>query len=349
VTDYEVEAVVPAATGGEVKDLLRDARRAVRVVGTQSRQARLPPPPRPVTLLCTRGLGRIQRLEADDLTCSVEPGVLRADLDAALAERRLCLPCGGDGSLGGLFAAGERGPLAPGAASPRSLLIGFEGVLADGEAFKAGARVVKSVAGFDLNKPFVGSRGRLFVVTLLHLKLRPLPPASVAFRREGLPAADAVALWQRLRQLPSPPIVLLLGRLAGAFTVSGTFTGTERPIDATLRELGLPRGEAQAPGLADSKDREVLRGTTLPSRIQSVLDELPGDAPFVADGCGQFEVALHEPQTDALLARLPALGAAGEIVGGRPARRGTSTPGDPGALRLARALKLLLDPEERLL
>ncbi|MHC4897312.1 MAG: hypothetical protein ACYTGW_09420, partial [Planctomycetota bacterium] len=76
--------------------------------------------------------------------------------------------------------------------------------------FKAGARVVKSVAGFDLQKLFVGSQGRLFAVTRLHLKLRPAPRHQVNFVQGDLTHGDAVAVFQRLRLLPTPPHCLVV-------------------------------------------------------------------------------------------------------------------------------------------
>ena len=76
----------------------------VRLVGGGSAEDRLPPPsPRQageLTRISLAGMNRILRLEADDLTCSVEAGVTRDTLDAALAECGGCLPCAGRGPVG---------------------------------------------------------------------------------------------------------------------------------------------------------------------------------------------------------------------------------------------------------
>ena len=172
--DFEVSSTVQVGNDAELREALAGGG-PVRLAGTGSQQQLVPAPAAKVRMVGVGSMNRILRLEVDDLTCTVEAGVRRDALDAALAENRLQLPCAGGGSVGGLFAADPHGPLGPGMHSPRSLLLGFEGMLAEGLSFKAGARVVKSVAGFDLQKLFVGSQGRLFAVTRLHLKLRPAP------------------------------------------------------------------------------------------------------------------------------------------------------------------------------
>ncbi|MHC4899502.1 MAG: FAD-binding oxidoreductase, partial [Planctomycetota bacterium] len=169
--DFETSGTLQVRSDAELRDALVSGG-AVRLAGSGSQQLLVPAPATKVRVISLQSMDRILRLESDDLTCTVEAGVRREALDAALQKRRLQLPCAGGGTIGGLFAADVHGPLGPGMHSPRSLLLGFEGMLAEGLAFKAGARVVKSVAGFDLQKLFVGSQGRLFAVTRLHLKLR---------------------------------------------------------------------------------------------------------------------------------------------------------------------------------
>src|SRR4029434_11307024 len=60
--------------------------------------------------------------------------------------------------------------------APRRHVIGMKLVLADGSLVKAGGRVVKNVAGYDLCKLFTGSFGTLGLITEITFKLRPLPP-----------------------------------------------------------------------------------------------------------------------------------------------------------------------------
>jgi len=200
-------------------------------------------------VVSTRQMDRITRLDPADLTCSVEPGVSREALDAALAEHRLRLPCFGGSTLGGLFAFDPIGALAPGAAEPRSLLLGMVGMLSDGTAFKCGAKVVKSVAGFDVHKLFVGSEGLLFAATELHLKLRAAPRATAGFDTEPLPLADIWPTFLGLRTRPFPPAACAVRLEGGAARLMGSFEGPSRSV----REgMGTPLLTESAPPAADA-------------------------------------------------------------------------------------------------
>ncbi|HLQ38422.1 MAG TPA: FAD-binding oxidoreductase, partial [Planctomycetota bacterium] len=339
-------ATLAPASAAELAELLR-ARScaAVRVLGGGSRQARLPAPPPHATTVSLARLCRVDRCEADDLTCSVEPGLPRAELDALLWPLGLELPCAGAGTLGGLFAADPIGASTPGGGSPRSLLLGLEGVLADGTTFKTGARVVKSVAGFDVHKLFVGSRGRLFAATLLHLKLRPRPRDRADFACGGLDAAAALRLFAQLRHLPLPPSRLQLQRDGSGFTVCGQLVGRGSFVGASMRRLGLQAAAAAATDhLTAADDLEVVAGLLLPSRLPGLLQALPADAPLLLRGGGRFETVLPPVAADALLLALPPLFGHGEITAGAPARRGRSTPLDAGAARLGDGLRRALDP-----
>lgn len=333
-------------TAAEVAELLRSRPGRVRIVGSGSRQERLADPG-PALRLDLSGLAVIDRLDAPDQTCSVDCGVSRAQLDAALAEVGLELPCRGDGTLGGLFASDPLGAVGPGAPAPRTLLLGIEGVLADGTAWKTGARVVKSVAGFDVHRLLVGSMGRLFVATRLHLRLKPRPRAEQWFANPGLELAPAQALVQRLRGLAVAPAALQLVRDEdGLCSVRGRLTGRATFVAATLREHELV---ASVPSwrdhLALPPGGEVVAANVLASAIPALLAKAPPNAPFVWHGGGRCELALPSPAaTDALLAALPQLAIEACIVRGDAARRGRGTPFDPGQQRLAEGLRRALDP-----
>ncbi|MCC6672282.1 MAG: FAD-binding oxidoreductase [Planctomycetes bacterium] len=345
--DYAVLERVEPAGAAELGEILRAAgpERPVRLIGTGTAQARLPAPARPATVVAGTRLCAIRRLEADDLTCSVEPGLPRAELDAALAAKGLCLPCAGNGTLGGLFAAGEVTALAPGAFAPRSLLLGLEGLLGDGTAFKCGAKVVKSVAGFDLHKVFVGSRGTLFAATLLHLKLRPRPRASTWFANGGLAAPEALHLWHALRREAEPFAALALARGADGWVVHGRVEGSPAFVRQRLHRHALRESDTPQPlELVTPAGHESVRGLVLPSRLAELLAELPAAAPFLVHGTGLFATTLRPEAADRFLARLPALAATGEVAAAAPARRGRATPRDPTADALARRLKQALDP-----
>jgi FAD/FMN-containing dehydrogenase len=344
--DYAVQDTLHVSDAAELADALRSQRGPVRLLGSGSAQPRLPPPPAPPTLVSCARMNRIDRLEPDDLTCSVEPGLPRAELDAALAERGVWLPCAGTGTVGGMFAADLAGPLGPGGIAARSLLLGLEGVLAEGLHFKCGARVVKSVAGFDVPKLFVGSRGALFAATLLHLKVRPRPPAIAAFARSSLAPEEALVLYHALRVAHHPPHELWLARTSIGAAVRGCFAGNARWVADALRAFDLPPADDAGPrtlGVAAPGD-EIVQGQVPPSRAAELLAAVPSAATILLGGAGQFEVRLAATATDALLARCAELGAVAMVRSGPPQRRGHGTASDPAATRLAARIKSALDP-----
>ena len=330
----------------ELAALLRSRPGRVRIVGGGSRQHRIADAGDAVRVRLDR-LATIARLDAPDQTCSVDSGVGRAELDAALAAVGLELPCPGGGTLGGLFASDPVGAASHGGGSPRSLLLGCDAVLADGTTFKSGARVVKSVAGFDVHKLLVGSQGRLFVATRLHLRCKPRPRAEEWFARDGLDAAAAVALVRDLRAVATAPAALQLVRADdGSITVRGRFAGRASFVSAVLRQRSLP---AVSPCWQDHVDAppagEVLAGQALASALPTLLHAAPPGTPLLWHGGGRFEVALATATgSDALLRTLTTANIAACIVHGAPSRRGLGTTLDPGQLQLAANLHRAFDP-----
>jgi glycolate oxidase FAD binding subunit len=126
-------------------------------------------------------LGRMTRVvdySPADLTATVEAGLLLGELNALTMRERQWLPLDPPGSsaasVGALAACNSSGPLRLGFGTPRDYVIGLRLAHTDGTESKCGGRVVKNVAGYDMNKLYVGSYGTLAVITELTLKLRPL-------------------------------------------------------------------------------------------------------------------------------------------------------------------------------
>ncbi|CAN5233798.1 FAD-binding oxidoreductase [soil metagenome] len=134
---------------------------------------------------------------AGDLITVVQPGGGVARLQQALASagQRLAVDETVPGAtVGGSVAAGVSGPLRMRLGTIRDLLIGVTMVRADGVVAKAGGRVVKNVAGYDLGKLVTGSFGTLGVVTETVFRLHPLPPAVRYLVAPALDPAAAGAL-----------------------------------------------------------------------------------------------------------------------------------------------------------
>ena len=114
-----------------------------------------------------------------DLTVTVQAGVKYQDLQAVLAEKGQFLaidpPYSANATIGGILATGSAGSLRHRYNGVRDMCLGFEFVRSDGELAKAGGRVVKNVAGYDLMKLLTGSYGTLGIASTITFRLYPLP------------------------------------------------------------------------------------------------------------------------------------------------------------------------------
>jgi glycolate oxidase FAD binding subunit len=113
-----------------------------------------------------------------DLTAILQAGVPVATARAAFASagQMLALDPPDDGAtIGGVIATGDSGPLRHRYGAPRDLVLGVQVALPDGSLARAGSKVIKNVAGYDLAKLMTGAFGTLGVVTEVSLRLHPAP------------------------------------------------------------------------------------------------------------------------------------------------------------------------------
>ncbi|PWA13011.1 FAD-binding oxidoreductase [Pueribacillus theae] len=113
-----------------------------------------------------------------DLTLTVKPGTTLKEISDELAKhgQRVALdtPWPELATIGGIVAANDSGPKRLLYGSARDLVIGTRIVYADGRVIRTGGKVVKNVAGYDMNKLFIGSMGTLGVISEITVKLRPI-------------------------------------------------------------------------------------------------------------------------------------------------------------------------------
>jgi glycolate oxidase FAD binding subunit len=163
------------------------------------------------------GLGRLNRVvEHDDanLTVTVEAGIGLSRVQQTVAGRKQFLafnpPYAEHATVGGIIATNLNGPRRSYYGSVRDLVIGMKVVLVSGEQIKAGGKVVKNVAGYDMCKLFVGSLGTLGIITEATLRMAPIPETAATVVATGtLPLvwqlADALC---RSKLLPSAVFIL---------------------------------------------------------------------------------------------------------------------------------------------
>ncbi len=162
--------------------------------------------------------GGIHAYTPGDLTISVGAATTLRELDAVTrAEGQWCplLPWGDDdGTVGATIATATTGPLAETLGRARDLVLGLECVDGTGRVIRAGGRVVKNVAGFDLTRLMVGAWGTLGVITAVHLRTRARPAVDESW---VLRTADDEAVSRLARGAYAPlACVALTPRLANA-------------------------------------------------------------------------------------------------------------------------------------
>ncbi len=206
--------VIEPGTVEEVGAVMRLAHRAGLSVAPRGGGTKLGwgnPPRRLDLILSTARLDRVPEHAAGDLVVRAEAGVTLETLRETVgaAGQRLALnPPDVDATLGGIVAANPSGYLRLRYGTVRDLLIGVTVVLADGTIAKAGGKVVKNVAGYDLCKLYTGSLGTLGVVVETIWRLHPIPAARRTVSVE-LPSPDAAgAAVQALSHTPHSPLVL---------------------------------------------------------------------------------------------------------------------------------------------
>ena len=199
---YAVDGMVPSAV---VRPGAADEVSRVLALATAEKLAVIPRgagtaqglgnPPRRLDLVLELGrLTAVRDYVPEDMVATVETGLTLGGLTAHLTPHRQMLaldPPGGEPrTIGGVLATHASGPRRFRYGTGRDLLLGARFVQADGTITWGGAKVVKSVTGYDVPKLLVGSLGTLGVLVEATLRLHPMPPESRSWQL-GFSSAEA--------------------------------------------------------------------------------------------------------------------------------------------------------------
>ena len=274
---YAVDNVEPACI--LIPDTIEEAAQAVALVHRHqgSIQARGNgtfmhlggiPQPFDATLLTTR-LNRLLEHEAADLTCRVEAGMPLATLQTLLASKGQRLPLdpphAEQVTIGGLLAANASGPKRLLYGTARDLVIGLRVIQANGEIAKSGGRVVKNVAGYDLNKLFIGSLSTLGIIIEANFKLQPLPPAEHTLLLTYTNVDDAMhTVTQLLGSALAPTALELID--SGAASIMCDFHGLNLPVNGYTLAVNFE-------GNASTIERQINETRLLARKQYALLGE----------------------------------------------------------------------------
>jgi glycolate oxidase FAD binding subunit len=222
-----------------------------------------------------------------DLTLTIRAGTTLAEIERITGEHGQWLPLdpfgSDDGTIGATIATASAGPLATGFGLPRDLLLGLEFVNGRGDIVRAGGKVVKNVAGFDLSRLLTGSWGTLGVITEVTVRLYARPKVDRTFAVSlGRGQKSTTELLRAVAASPLAPFALEILNGAAALSIGFEdnptllvrFGGNAPVVDVQLRAFSqLARTEEveQSTWAAfremDRDAGSVIRISTLPTRF----------------------------------------------------------------------------------
>jgi len=314
-------------------------------------------------------MDRVLDHAAGDLIVATQAGTRLADLQRVVGQggQRLVLDETVPGaSIGGTLSTNASGPERVLGGTARDLLIGVTVVRADGVVAKAGGRVVKNVAGYDLGKLMIGSFGTLAIVTEALFRLHPVPEERrwVSVTVEDTAAAGDLA--QALVHSQTVPGAVEVDAPAdGRLTVTALFAGRADGVTARAESALALLGAAstvtsqQPAGWTSYPWEAGETGLKLTCALSGVGEVLAAAAEVGARvrgsaGAGVLHAALAAPDAvPAALERLRATctrnrGTAVVVDGPPEVKRTVDVWGPVPGLDLMRRVKDRFDPDHRL-
>ena len=250
------------------------------------------PPLRPGFGVDMTALADVIDYPARDMTVTVHAGITLAALGDLLASEKQRLPVdvphADRATLGGALAANVSGPRRYGFGTLRDYVIGISTVNDEGHETKAGGRVVKNVAGYDLCKLHIGALGTLGIISQVTLKVRPLPEAT-AILTLGCEDVNLGPLLDRLHASRTRPVCVDVLNANAVRTV------------AAASRAALP----SAPWVVVVGYED--RAETVDWQVQQILTEVAAGAACRASrpGPGRLANRCGGPWSNSLPARLP--------------------------------------------
>ncbi len=289
-------------------------------------------------VLSLERLDQVLEYVPEDMTITVQPGMRLATLQALTASHSQAFPLdpprAAQATIGGIVATAASGPRRMAYGGVRDLVLGVQLALADGRVIKAGGKVVKNVAGYDMPKLVIGSLGTIGIVTEVALRLRPLPAdsrtllfgfadagsaiaaAESLLNSELLPAAVTILSPAAARRLETP------GTASLAVALEETVQNNGYQVDRLSRMIQPPEtltDEAES----DFWDRLVNYGDRFGSAFRLRVNTVVGDLAEHLEAPDLEGIAYAASGTVILYGMVDGK-AAGETVRSRMARAGAA-------------------------
>ena len=297
VEGVEPSFVVEPGSVEEASELMKLVREqeltvAPRGSGTKMHQGDAP---RSLDLIIsTARMSEIVEYVPGDQIVRVQAGMKLSELQEKLAEENQMIaidPSEEDTTIGGLIATNSSGPRRYSFGTVRDLIIGIKVVLANGTVAKAGGKVVKNVAGYDLSKLFTGSMGTLGLIVEANFRLHPIKEASktLVAEIEGGPEEFYAAVQGVARTQVEPTAIEMRynenEKLVAVFieSIEGGIQAKVDNISHVLKSHGKVREPEDGNQLgstnpAAEEDDALIKVSAPPAELTAVLDSVLGAA-----------------------------------------------------------------------
>ena len=241
------------------------------------------------------GMNRILEIDIENQQVIIEPGLVAETLNLAIKPLGFFFPPD-PGSLamctiGGMIANNSSGMRSVKYGTVRNYVLDLEVVLADGRVVHTGSKVLKSSAGYDLTRLFVGSEGTLGIITSAGLKVAPLPAARklvlASFPEAEIAGRSIVEIFSRgitpsaceildrttiaVLKMCEPHLALPADGDVILFEVDGTAASTEETA-AQIRDACLPLARSVRIASCREEMEEIWAARRLVGAAISKLD-----------------------------------------------------------------------------
>jgi glycolate oxidase FAD binding subunit len=325
-----MSASLKPGSEAELSEIIAAADAPLEIVGTGTKRG-LGRPVQAAATLDMSGFAGVISYEPEELVLEVGAGTPLAEVQALIAEKgqqlafeppdwSALLGSPHAGTVGGLVASNLSGPRRIKAGAARDHVLGLRGVTGAGDIFKAGARVVKNVTGYDLPKLLTGSYGTLAALTSVILKVLPAPETEETVVLTGLGDEAAVAAMSLAMQspcevsaaafVPDEAVYLRLEGIAPsvAYRRDALAKLLETPVEVLAARSSTARWRSIRDGaaFADRPSHPLWRLSVTPSEapriIRALRDNL--DIRYAFDWAGGLVWVEVPPSPDAAAAQV---------------------------------------------
>jgi len=244
------------------------ARRPLRIQGGGSKDFYGEPFDAACPVLHTRAYEGIISYEPSELVITARAGTLLADLEAALAEKKQCLPFepphySSGSTVGGMVAEGLAGQARACVGGVRDYVLGAHLINGRGQYLEFGGQVMKNVAGYDVSRALAGSLGTLGLIAQVSLKVLAQAQAQATLRFE-MDEATAIAQCNAWAGQPLPLNASSWVCDLGAGTLYLRLRGAVAAVESACQRLKQEAGGERVDSAQTSADWRAARDLQLP-------------------------------------------------------------------------------------